>query len=88
MTLQALNTILIACTLHINPRTPHQNQQVMEMERECRASIIACVDTKEIKRNKSCMDNADSNCKDDEGQRRASDEDTVSCIASKIVHGR
>ena len=62
MTLQALNTILLACTLHINPHSPRQNQQLMDLERSCRATIILCVDAKEIKTLKPASDGDVAEC--------------------------
>ena len=56
MTLQALNTILLACTMNLNPRTPHHRQQILDMERSCRANIILCVDKKEIQTAKPTTD--------------------------------
>jgi hypothetical protein len=62
MTLQALNTILLACTLHLNPQTAHHRQQAPDMERSCRATIIMCVDNKELQQRKPSTDDDVADC--------------------------
>jgi hypothetical protein len=80
MTLQALNTILLACQIQVS--LSGDAARAIAIENSCRANIIACVHDRELDR---CRRRG---ILQDECVTTDADSDTVECIVGKVIHGQ